>query len=172
MKNKMANLSVVLSVSAAIFLMSLSGAGAAPENDIADDERCPVCGMFVAKYEAWITQIRIDESTVFSFDGVKDMMAFYKNPGAYNGPERSEISEIWVKDYYSLKWGDGRKAFYVIGSDVHGPMGHELIPFATRAAAEAFQADHNGRKIFTFDQITSEIVEQLRAGSRMKEMKK
>ena len=128
--------------------------------------------MFVAKFDVWITQIRYDGATVYSFDGVKDMMAYYHNPSAYSGQDQSKISEIWVKDYYSLKWLDARRAFFVIGSDVHGPMGHELIPFSSKAAAESFLADHHGRQILEFDEITAATVDRLRVGNRMKNMKK
>ena len=53
---------------------------AAPLDKIPSDTRCPVCGMFVAKYDVWITQLRINDDSVLSFDGVKDMMAFYFSP--------------------------------------------------------------------------------------------
>jgi copper chaperone NosL len=146
--------------------------GAAPLDNVGPDTRCPVCGMFVAKYDVWITQIRYDEKTVLSFDGVKDMMAFYHDPPAYNGREQSKIKEIWVKDYYSLKWIDARQAFYVVGSDVNGPMGHEFIPFAGKAAAEAFMDDHHGRLVLSFADVTADQVEAIRVGNKMKQMKK
>ncbi len=154
------------------FLLLISSAWAAPQEKIEADTRCPVCGMFVAKYTAWITQIHYDDSTVFIFDGVKDMMAFYHAPADYNGSDQAKIHEVWVKDYYSLKWLDGRRAFFVIGSDVNGPMGHELIPFASKAGAESFLVDHHGRQILTFNEITPAVVEQLRVGNRMKNQKK
>lgn len=153
-------------------IVVLSSTEATPLNEIPPDTRCPVCGMFVAKYDVWITQIRYDESTVLSFDGMKDMMAFYHNPATYNGQDQVKISEIWVKDYYSLKWLDARQAFFVLGSDVHGPMGNELIPFTSKTAAESFLADHHGQRVLVFDEITVELVEQLRVGNRMKSMKK
>lgn len=171
MKSFLINKSLLLFLVVAGTLLLISSAGAAPQEDIAADARCPVCGMFVAKYDVWITQIRYDDSTVFSFDGVKDMMAYYHNPAAYNGQEQAKIREVWVKDYYSLKWLDGRQAFFVIGSDVNGPMGHELVPFASKAGAESFMADHHGRQLLTFNEITVEIVEQLRVGNRMKRSK-
>ena len=52
-----------------------------------------------------------------------------------------------MTDYYALEPIDGRTAFYVVGSDVFGPMGKELIPFAQRAQAEEFLKDHKGRAI-------------------------
>ncbi len=172
MKSLSINKSIALFFLVAIPFLLISTAAAAPLEKVNSDARCPVCGMFVAKYDVWITQIRYDESIVFSFDGVKDMMAYYHNPAAYNGQDQAKISEIWVKDYYSLKWLDARRAFFVIGSDVHGPMGHELIPFASKTAAESFLTDHHGRQILVFDELTFEIIEQLRVGNRMKSMEK
>jgi copper chaperone NosL len=172
MKSFLINKSNQFFLAVVVSLLLISSAGAAPHEKIEADTRCPVCGMFVAKYDVWITQIRYDDSHVFIFDGVKDLMAYYQNPAAYNGQERSKISEIWVKDYYSLKWQDARKAFFVIGSDIHGPMGHELIPFASKTAAESFRVDHHGQQVLTFDEITEEMVDMLRAGNHMKHMSK
>ena len=131
------------------------------------DARCTVCGMFVAKYPAWITRIKDQNGRVENFDGVKDMMVYYHNPAEYGGKAGMANAEVMVKDYYSLKWIDGRKAYYVIGSDVYGPMGQEFIPFATREAAESFLADHKGKKIIGFEEITPKLVESMRAGHRM-----
>lgn len=172
MKSLLTIKSVALFFLIVIPFLLISTAAAAPLEEVKSDARCPVCGMFVAKYDVWITQIRYSDSIVFSFDGVKDMMAYYHNPAAYNGQAQAEIREIWVKDYYSLKWLDARQAFFVISSDVHGPMGHELIPFASKTAAESFLTDHHGRQILVFDEISAEIVERLRVGNRMKSMKK
>jgi nitrous oxide reductase accessory protein NosL len=74
---------------------------------------------------------------------------------------------MYIKDYYSLNWLSAKEAYYVIGSDVYGPMGHELIPFETREAAESFSKDHKGKEILTFDKITPGLIESLRLGQRM-----
>ncbi len=41
---------------------------------------------------------------------------------------REDIVTIAVTDYYNLQKIDAKQAFYVIGADVYGPMGHEFIP--------------------------------------------
>lgn len=140
---------------------------AAPEESVEANVRCPVCGMFVAKYDNWIAQIRLADGKVLFFDGVKDLLVFYFQPQRYSKATGGDIREIWVKDYYTLSWIDGRKALYVIGSDVYGPMGRELIPFAGRDAAQNFMQDHRGRKIIEFEEITEELVQSMRAGARM-----
>ena len=140
----------------------------APENTIHPDVRCSICGMFVAKYEGWVTQIRLTDNSTLFFDGIKDMMVFYHNPSKYSNFTTKDIKEIWAKDYYSQQWINGFKAFYVVGSDVYGPMGKEFIPFAERAAAENFMTDHKGEKILDFQEITDELVQSLRSKMKMR----
>jgi nitrous oxide reductase accessory protein NosL len=66
-----------------------------------------------------------------------------------------------VTDYYSQKPIDGKKAYYVIGSDINGPMGNELIPFELENDAKTFMSDHNGKKVIPFNQITQDEVLKL-----------
>ncbi|MFH1218090.1 MAG: nitrous oxide reductase accessory protein NosL [Pseudomonadota bacterium] len=141
---------------------------AGPPETIASDARCAVCGMFVTKYPNWVTQIRYSDGSEKYFDGVKDLMAHFFDSAAYGTDSKIEPKEIWVKDYYSLQWIPGRSAFYVMGSDIYGPMGEELVPFAERKSADNFLTDHHGKKVLTFDEITSEMVESMRAAHKMK----
>jgi len=143
-----------------------AGADAWYAAKVKKDERCAVCGMFVAKYPAWIAKIRLANGATRSFDGVKDMLVFYFSPAEHGAD--AAVKDIMVKDYYTLQWIDGRKAFYVVGSDVYGPMGHEFIPFSSREAAESFAADHHGRQVLVFERIGRDLVESMRAGHRMR----
>ncbi len=132
------------------------------ENRIAVPEKakCPVCGMFVAKYPKWTASITYPDGRTFYFDGVKDMMKYYFEPERFHG-DKTKPAKILVQDFYSLKPIDATKAWYVIGSNVVGPMGNELIPFAEKGDAEIFAKEHFGKKIVSFDQITIETVYQL-----------
>jgi len=141
---------------------------AEPLEKIDSGARCAVCGMFVAKYPNWVTQIRDNTGNVKLFDGVKDLMAFYFAPGSFGADDKLTVEEIWVKDYYTLAWLDGRKAFYVVGSDVNGPMGEEFVPFQDQGAADNFLKDHHGSKRLTFNEITMEMVESMRSQHKMK----
>jgi len=132
--------------------------------EVKEDEKCPVCGMFTYKYPRWAAQIFYKEGSVekhWSFDGVKDLMKFYFDPlkwGDYKIAKQSNITKILVTDYYSQKAIDGTKAFYVIRSDIYGPMGHELIPFESIEDAKTFKNDHYGKSIIAFkDIIESEV---------------
>jgi len=151
----------------AVLLLPQFSWASGPVDNIPEKSHCPVCGMFIAKYPDWVTEIATDKETLF-FDGTKDMFVFYFNPAQFDGPSQKDLKEIWVKDYYSLDWIDGRLAYYVVGSDVYGPMGHELIPFSSKDAAESFKNDHKGKAIYRFEEITPDLIESLRHGQRMR----
>jgi nitrous oxide reductase accessory protein NosL len=121
-------------------------------------EMCPVCGMFVYKYPDWVAEIVFKDGSREVFDGAKDLFRYYYDMRAFGGKRgQGEIAAVFMTDYYSLEPIDGRTAYYVIGSDVYGPMGKELIPFARRADAEEFLRDHGGRKIVVFSEAEHEL---------------
>jgi len=131
---------------------------------VTKDDKCPVCGMFVYKFPKWVAQIVYKDGNKLSFDGVKDLMKFYFDRtkyGKYETLTRENISKILVTDYYSQKTIDGTKAFFVIGSNITGPMGNELIPFKQKSDAQTFMSDHNGKAIVSFDNIKQEEVSKL-----------
>jgi nitrous oxide reductase accessory protein NosL len=138
-----------------------SAAEVAPAQPGAGD-KCPVCGMFVAKYPDFLAQIVFKDGSRDFFDGVKDMMKYYFELGKYRKDKQlTDIAAIWVTDYYSLSPIDGQKAYYVVGSDVYGPMGKELIPFKEEAEAKDFLKDHAGQQIYRFNDITKEVIKPL-----------
>jgi nitrous oxide reductase accessory protein NosL len=143
-----------------IALPVLAGEKAPPQPAASD--KCMVCGMFVAKYPDWTATIVFKDSVARFFDGPKDLFTYYFAIKKYEPKrDRPDIADIWVKDYYTLSFIDGRKAFYVIGSDVFGPMGKELIAFKSAADAKAFLKDHGGKKVLQFKDITPEVMKQL-----------
>ena len=125
-------------------------------------EKCPVCGMFVAKFQDWIGVLSFNAGNPVYADGVKDLLRCYQElPKYVPGRRQTDVVAIQVKDYYHLAWLDGRKAFYVLGSDVYGPMGKELLPFATEADARAFLQEHHGQRLVRFADITPELLRSL-----------
>jgi len=124
--------------------------------------KCPVCGMFVAKYPDFLAQVVFKDHTSDFFDGSKDMFKYLLNLKKYNPKQnQSDIEIVYVTDYYSLTPIDGMKAFYVLGSDVYGPMGRELIPFEKESEAKTFMKDHRGKNVLRFQEITDSIIRTL-----------
>lgn len=137
-------------------------AGSLPALSPGAGDRCPVCGMFVTTYPDWVAQVRFrDQETVF-FDGAKDFFKYCFRLAHYR-PDRSpeDFAIKYVRDYYTMASIDAATAYYVVGSDVYGPMGHELIAFASAEDAAEFMRDHRGRRILRFEAITPELVTSL-----------
>ena len=125
-------------------------------------DKCPVCGMFVAEYPAFLAEIAYKDGFRAYFDGPKDMFRYYFEPDKYHpGRKTADIAAVYVTDYYSLEMIDGKQVFYVSGSDVMGPMGNELIPVSREPQARTFMEDHKGKALLRFNEVTLEIVNSL-----------
>jgi copper chaperone NosL len=125
-------------------------------------DKCPVCGMFVAKYPDFLAEVIFSDGSYALFDGSKDMFKYILNMKKYNPAKKpGDIARVYVTDYYDLTPIDGLEAFYVIGSDVYGPMGRELIPFKKEPDARGFMKDHKGQALLTFKGVTAEVLKGL-----------
>ena len=116
-------------------------------------DRCGVCGMFVQKYPNWVATIVFEDGSQVFFDGPKDLFRYLVDLEKYGAQDR-EVSRIFVTDYYRVQPVDAKAAHFVAGSDVMGPMGHELVPLESREHAETFVRDHGGKEILVFDDVT------------------
>ena len=132
--------------------------------DITSTMSCPTCGMYPAKYPAWQTQVIFTDNSHVAFDGGKCMFRYLLNTKQFDPNRTSEdIAQVLVKDFLSGTWIDGKKAAYVVGSSVMGPMGKELIPFSSLSSAQAFQ-QQNGGSIAHYEEITMATVKPLMGG--------
>jgi len=152
---------------AAVVLLLCLASGTAPAADRepirpAGDDRCPVCGMFTAKYPDFAARVTFSDDASFTFDGPKDMFTFLLDLAKF-APDRSrsDVEEVLVTEYYELVAIDAETALYVIGSDVRGPMGHELIAFSNREDAEVFKKDHRGTALLEFGEVTAALITSL-----------
>ncbi len=139
-----------------------AGSAVTSPREIAPDASCGKCGMFPARYPQWHSQILYTDGTMVPFDGCKCMFN-YLFAGSDKG---KEVAALWVKDFSTGAWINGKSAHYVIGSSIMGPMGKELIPFADSGSAMAFQKEHGGQ-LATFDSITPETMKPLMGHSKM-----
>ena len=144
-----------------LFCVNVSFAGE-PTVTIKKTDRCPVCGMFVYKYPKWVAQIIFKDGTSYFYDGAKDMFKHIFDTAKYTlGKKADNIKDIYVTDYYEVELIEAKSAFYVLGSDVLGPMGHELLPFKDQESAQEFLEDHKGKSIIRFQDVTPAIIESL-----------
>jgi copper chaperone NosL len=134
------------------------------EVTIKKTDRCPVCGMFVYKYPKWVARIVMKDGEYYFYDGAKDMFKHIFDTAKYTpGKSAQDMASIVVTDYYETELIDAKSAYYVIGSDVLGPMGHELLPFKDEGSAKEFLEDHKGNKIIRFQDVNAELINSLDA---------
>ncbi|MDX2302953.1 MAG: nitrous oxide reductase accessory protein NosL [Microscillaceae bacterium] len=117
---------------------------------------CQYCGMPSAEFPKWQSKLSTKEGEKYCcsprcmFLTVLDPKQTVKN-----------IQKIEVIDFYDTKPIDARKAFYVIKSDVLGPMGSDLVPHRDKTAAEEFMKDHQGSKILRFEEVDLDMIKQI-----------
>ncbi len=126
-------------------------------------DRCPVCNNAIFRHHRWVAIIYYEKNMRLkhlAFDGVKEMMRFYFEPGRWGDYDNffAHIKKIVVRDYESRKPMVAKRAWYVVGSKIKGPHGSELIPFKDKKTAEEFLKKYHGEKIVRFGEITKEFV--------------
>jgi copper chaperone NosL len=128
-------------------------------------DTCPVCGMFVAPYPYWVATVLWRDGKAVHFDGAKDFFKYLLDLKKYE-PTRSResIQAMGVTDYYGTQRIDALGASFVVGSDVLGPMGHELVPHDSAEEAREFMADHKGRRVLRFGDVTAALLAALDEG--------
>jgi nitrous oxide reductase accessory protein NosL len=150
----------------AVLLLLAAAASALPAAappDPTPADRCPVCGMPVAPYPEWLGRVLYADGTALFFDGPKDLFRYLQEPTRFR-PDRDgkDVEAVLVTAYYDGGTLPAEDALYVVGSDVLGPMGAELVPLRDRAEAEEFRRDHGGRRIVAYPQVTRELIAGLR----------
>lgn len=142
-----------------LFAASLQAGEVFAPQTITKEERCPVCGMYPANYPAWHSQIVFKDGTHSSFDSPIEMFRFVHNMAKYDKRHTAEdIGNLYVPEYEKGGWLEAKKAFFVLGSNAHGPMGSDLPAFASKEAASAF-TKISGGEVLTFSQVTPAAID-------------
>ena len=128
-------------------------------------DRCPVCGMFVYKYPKWMAGFVFKSGKQYFHCCPKCMLHNLNHISKYQpGENREQLELVWVTEYYTTKKTDARDVFFVIGTNLVGPMGLDLIPVKGMDAAKNLKQDYNGDLILQIDQITPEVIDLARKG--------
>lgn len=121
-----------------------------------EKDACTVCGMYPAKYPKHNCQILAGDDSTLHFCSTQCMVNFNADPAKYvKEPVMTKMA--WVKVYSDDMYESAYGTYYVVGSEVVGPMGKEAIPFKLKKDAEEF-VKANGGEIVGFQQLTPELV--------------
>jgi len=102
--------------------------------------RCSECGMYADVAPAFAAYARGSDGHELRFDAPRCLFRYLASPNG-RGATRPEVTE-----HYSQTRVAAETVVFVVGSDVTGPMGRDLIPVARDHSAQ-FVADHHGRVV-------------------------
>lgn len=117
--------------------------------------RCAKCGMLVEDHPRWVAGAVTASGGEERFCCPRCMLAWHLSPRGKGS------RDLWVTEYYAQQPTPVADVFFVMGSDVVGPMGKALVPIAGREAAERFRQDHRGSRLLQAGEITSERLREI-----------
>lgn len=112
--------------------------------------RCAHCGMKIDPTSAFRAEV-VDGGTTRTFDTPRCALSEWLAGG--------KKGVVRVQDYYDRAWHDGKDLRFVVGSDVIGPMGPEIVPVDAARVAK-FKADHVGTADYAQGELTPELLAQ------------
>ncbi|MCC5809813.1 MAG: nitrous oxide reductase accessory protein NosL [Ectothiorhodospiraceae bacterium] len=115
---------------------------------IADDHDCALCGMTINHYPGPKAQACLRDGRVLPFCSVRDMLSW-----AWQPESAPRIRVLYVHDLSRTDWDqpadeayvDASHAYYVVGHQRRGAMGHSPAPFSGQEDAQSFADAHGGR---------------------------
>jgi len=131
-------------------LRSLSAEGSL---HLSASDRCPVCAMFPARQPRAAAAMTLKTGETYYFCSNGCLLRAWLRPTAYLGKKKATIDRLVVLDYFSGKPIDARKATWIAGSDVVGPMGPAIVALDDAGQLAAFKKRHGGQTVFRFNQL-------------------
>jgi len=135
-----------------------------PPATVNETERCPVCGMYPARFPRWQAQIVLSSGERLSFDSLIEVFRYQAKHPTLN------IADLYVSDYGDPSdqrrdtphtWLPASEALFVIGTTLKGPMNDPALPaFASPSAARAL-AQQTGGRLLAYADLTPELQQQL-----------
>ncbi len=175
---KMCALLIVAILTATAFVLLPAISRAAELIQLPDGSRvdltakCPVCGMTVGGTDGQGASVNYKDGHVAGFHGVaaavfKDghvvgfegarcLFIYNSVPQNFNVDVKN-IARQFVTDFTTKKIIDLSQAFLVLGSNVKGPMGYDLIPFSSKEDAAKFAAENDGKWIVQLHEVARKI---------------
>jgi nitrous oxide reductase accessory protein NosL len=121
-----------------------------------------MCGMKIVDHRDWTGAIETRGGEVFYFCGPRCTIATARRSERFLGIGPDAIGRVLVPDYLRPERSlDAKSAYFVVGSDVRGPMGAALLPAATETDAETLVRRHGGRLV-RYDDVDDALLKSLK----------
>lgn len=115
-----------------------------------EEPRCKHCGMKIDPASPWKTELVSKGGQITTFDTPSCAFTSWRNG-------QSPASSLRVQDYYDHQWHLADELRFMVGGDVLGPMGPDLVPVMP-ALVTKFIQDHGADRAMKEEEITAEYL--------------
>jgi len=112
--------------------------------------RCKHCGMKIDPTSAWRAELVAADGSVLAFDTPRCALTQWRTG-------KSQAVTLRVQEYYERKWRNADELRFVLGGDVVGPMGPDLVPVDPSRATKFIQ-DHGADRALRLDEVTTDVL--------------
>lgn len=118
------------------------------------EERCRHCGMVVDRAGPWTSELLLNDGASVFYDTPRCALTAWRT-------KKVSANNMRVRDYYDAKgpMRDARELRFVVGGDVHGPMGPDFVPVEP-ARVSKFIQDHGADRAYALDEISPEVLQK------------
>lgn len=116
--------------------------------------RCKNCGMKIDPKSAWRAELVAQDGAVTPFDSPRCALTAWRSGKVH-------AASLRVQSYYDRKPRDGAEMRFVIGGDVVGPMGPDLVPVDPTRVTKFIQ-DHGADRALRLDEVTPQVLATLK----------
>lgn len=119
-----------------------------------NEPRCKHCGMRIDEASAWRSDLVSPDGAVTSFDTPRCALTSWRSG-------KTQAASLRVQEYYDREWRDAADVRFVLGGDVVGPMGPDLVAVEPSRVTKFIQ-DHGAERAVSLDEITLELLKSIK----------
>lgn len=112
--------------------------------------RCKHCGMKIDPSSPWKTELVGADGAIATFDTPSCAFTSWRTG-------QTPAKTLRVQDYYDHQWHTADELRFLIGGDVIGPMGADLVPVMPPLVTKFIQ-DHGADRALSSDEITADFL--------------
>lgn len=117
--------------------------------------RCKHCGMKIDPASAWRAELVGDDGQVTQFDTPRCALTSWRSG-------TTPAKAIRVQEYYDRQMRDGNDVRFIVGGDVLGPMGPDIVPVDPPRSSK-FVQDHAADRALRLEEVTPQILSSIGA---------
>lgn len=116
------------------------------------EERCKHCGMKIDRANPWTSELVLEGGATAFYDTPRCALTAWRT-------KKVAANGMRVREYYDAKgpMRDATTLRFVVGGDVHGPMGPDFVPVEPPRVSKFIQ-DHGADRAYAVEEISGEVL--------------